>query len=114
MAIFGDDSKLYKIISKPSDKISLQSTKVQDPKHPQEKITVIDDLDGTLLTTANETIDLSITITDNPQWSSDINQISLRVNRTLGLIHQICRHISDTYTRKLLYCSIVLLAPLHM
>ena len=108
MAIFGDDSKLYKIISKPSDKISLQNTKVQDPKHPQEKITVIDDLDGTLLTTANETIDLGITITDN------INQISLRVNRTLGLIHQICRHISDTYTRKLLYCSIVLLAPLHM
>ena len=58
IAIFADASKLYKIISKPSDKISLQRdltqlsqleshlgnepqhTKVQDPKHLQEKIAV--------------------------------------------------------------------------
>ena len=58
IAIFADDSKLYKIISKTSDKISLQQedsalqlethlysnepwhTKVQDPKHLQQKIAV--------------------------------------------------------------------------
>ena len=84
IAIFADDSKLYKIISKTSDKISLQQdhsalqveshlrnepwhTKVQDPKHLQQKIAVkqrIPHIDGTRLTTAicSETIDLGITI----------------------------------------------------
>ena len=64
-------------------------------------------LDGTLITTASKTSDLGRTITDNLQWSQGINQISLRANGTLGLIHRICRDISDTYTRKLLYCSTV-------
>ena len=40
-------------------------------------------IDGTLLTTASETIDLGITITDNLQWSQPINQIFLRANHTL-------------------------------
>ena len=57
IAIFADDSKLSKIISKTSDKISLQQDdsalqleshltnepwhiKVQDPKHLQQKIAV--------------------------------------------------------------------------
>ena len=81
IAIFADDSKLYKIISKTSDKISLQQdnsalqleshlgnepwhTKVQDPKHLQQKNTVKQRreyyIDGTLVTTASETIDLGI------------------------------------------------------
>ena len=64
-------------------------------------------LDGTLLTTVSETINLGITITDNLQWSQHIKQISLKANRTLGLIRRICRDISDTNTRKLFYCSIV-------
>ena len=58
IAIFADDSKLSKIISKTSDKISLQQdnsavqleshlgnepchTKVQDPKHLQQKNTPV-------------------------------------------------------------------------
>ena len=64
-------------------------------------------LDGTLLTTVSETIDLGITITGNLQWSQHIKQISLRANRTLGHIRRLCRDISDTNTRTLLYCSIV-------
>ena len=58
-------------------------------------------LDGTLLTTASETIDLGITM-----WSENRNQISLRANRTVGLIRRICRDISNTDTSKLLDCSI--------
>ena len=75
VAIFAENSKLYKIISKPSDKIPLQQdltqlsqmeshlgnepqhTKVQDPKHLQEKIAVkqrISPRDRALLTTASE------------------------------------------------------------
>ena len=75
VAIFAENSKLYKIISKPSDKIPLQQdliqlsqmeshlgnepqhTKVQDPKHLQEKTAVkqrISPRDRTLLTTASE------------------------------------------------------------
>ena len=81
ITIFADDSKLYEIISKTSDKISLQQdnsalrlgshlgnkpwhTKVQDPKHLQQKNTVKQRreyyIDGTLVTTASETIDLGI------------------------------------------------------
>ena len=128
IAIFADDSKLYKIISKPSDKILFQQdlTQLSNWSHtwamslsiPKCKTLNISRkksqpsreylLDGTLLTTVSETIDLGITITDNLQWSQHIKQISLRANRTLGLIRRICRDISDTNTRKpVSYCSIV-------
>ena len=50
-------------------------------------------IDGTLLTTASETIDLGITITDNLQWSQLINQIFLRANHTL-INNHIANHCS--------------------
>ena len=89
-----------------------QHTKVQDPKHLQEKTAVkqrISPRDRTLLTTASEKKkDLGITITDNLQWSQhrDINQISLRANRIPDIICSPGRDISDTDIRTLLYCSI--------
>ena len=127
IAIFADDSKLYKIISKPSDMIlfhqdltqlsnwshtwamslSIPKCKTLDISRKKSPSNRVYHLDGTLLTTVSETIDVGITITDNLQWSQHIKQISLRANRTLGLIHRICRDISDTNTRKLLDCSIV-------
>ena len=120
-------STVYKIISKPSDKILFQqdlnqlsnwshtwamslsipkckTLSISRKKSPSNREYL---LDGTLLTTVSETINLGITITDNLQWSQHIKQISLKANRTLGLIRRICRDISDTNTRKLLYCSIV-------
>ena len=127
IAIFADDSKLYKIISKPSDKILFQQdlTRLSNWSHtwamslsiPKCKTLNISrkkspsnrdyHLDGTPLTTVSETILLGITITNNLQWSQHIKQISLRANRTLGLTRRVCRDISDTNTRKLFYCSIV-------
>ena len=104
IAIFADDSKLYKIISKTSDKISLQqddsalqlethlglamSLGIQKCKTlniSSKKLLSNREyrIDGTLLTTASKTIDLGITITDNLQWSELINQIFLRENHTL-------------------------------
>ena len=106
IAIFADDSKLYQIISKPSDKILFQQdlTQLSNWSHtwamslsiPKCKTLIISrkksrpsreyHLDGTLLTTVSETIDLGITITDNLQWSQHIKQISLRANRTLAVL----------------------------
>ena len=56
---------------------------------------------------SSETNEVGITITDHLQWFRHIKQISLQANRTLDLIHRICRDISNTEIRKLLYCSIV-------
>ena len=100
-AIFADDSKLYKIILKTSDKISVQQdnsalqleshlsnepwhTKVPNISSKKSLSNREYQIDGTLLTTASETIDLGITITDNLQWSELINQIFLRANHTLN------------------------------
>ena len=85
IGIFADDSELYKIILKPSDKISLQKdlTQLSNWSHTwamslstlkcktlnisRKKLLSNREyhLDGTVLTTASETINLGITTTDN-------------------------------------------------
>ena len=87
IAIFADDSKLYKIISKTSDTTSVQqdNRQLSNWSHtlemnlgiPKCKTLNISSkktlsnreyhIDGTQLTTASETTDLGITITDNLQ-----------------------------------------------
>ena len=127
VAIFADDSKLFKIIEKPSDKFLFQQDLTQlsiwsdtwemclsipkckalnisskkIPTKPEYHLNV------SPLATVSEIKDLGIAVTNTLQWSQHIKQISSKVNRTLGLIRRVCRDINDPDIKKLLYCSIV-------
>lgn len=127
VAIFADDSKLFKIIEKPSDKFSLHQDLTQlsiwsdtwkmclsIPKCKalnisRKKIPTKREyhLNGSPLATVSEIKDLGITVTNTLQWSQHIKLISSKANRTLGLIRRVCRDINDPDNKKLLYCSIV-------
>ena len=126
VAIFADDSKLFKIIEKPSDKLSLQDLtqpsiwsdtwkmclsipKCKALNISRKKIPTKREyhLNGSPLATVSEIYDLCITVTNTLQWSQHIKLISSKANRTLGLIRRVCRDINDPDIKKLLYCSIV-------
>ena len=103
VAIFADDSKLFKIIEKPSDKLSLQQDLMQlsiwsdtwkmclsIPKCKalnisRKKIPAKREyhLNGSPLATVSEIKDLGITVTNTLQWSQHIKLISSKANRTL-------------------------------
>ena len=106
VAIFADDSKLFKIIEKPSDKFSFQqdltqlsiwsdtwemclsipkckALNISRKKTPTKREY---HLNGSPLATVSEIKDLGITVTNTLQWSQHIKLISSKANRTLGLI----------------------------
>ena len=125
-AIFAEDSKLFKIIEKHSDKFSLQQDLTQLSNWsdtwemclslPKCKVLNISrkklptrrecHLDRTPLATVSEIKDLGCRHWQSPMVPTN-KQISLKANRTLSLIRRICRDITDINTKKLLYCSIV-------
>jgi hypothetical protein len=46
-------------------------------------------------------------VTDNLRWSQHIQELSLKANRTLGLVKRVCRDIKDVHIRKALYCLLI-------
>ena len=40
-------------------------------------------------------------------WAQHISEITLKANRTLGLVKRVCRDIKDVHIRKALYCSLI-------
>ena len=127
VVIFADDSELFKIIEKPSDKFSFQqdltqlsiwsdtwemclsipkckALNISRKKTPTKREY---HLNGSPLATVSEIKDLGITVTNTLQWSQHIKLISSKANRTLGLIRRVYRDINDPDIKKLLYYSIV-------
>ena len=123
IALFADDSKLFKIFEKPSDKFSLQqdltqlsiwsdtwgmslsipkckAMNISRKKIPTKREYL---LNGFPLETVSEVKDLGITVTNTLQWSQHIKLISSKANRTLSLIRRVCRDINDPLV--LLSCS---------
>ena len=126
LAIFAHDSKLFKTIKKPSDKLSLQQDimqlsicdtwemclsilKYKALNISRKKIPTKREyhLNGSPLATVSEIKNLSIIVTNTLQWSQHMKLISSKANRTLGLIGRVCRDINNPNIKKLLYCSIV-------
>ena len=51
--------------------------------------------------------DLGVLVTADLRWMQHISEITLKANRTLGLIKRVCKNIKDMHVRKTLYCSLV-------
>ena len=127
VAIFAGDSKLFKIIEKPSDKFSFQQDLMQLSiwsdtwemclSIPKCKALNISrkktptkweyHVNGSPLARDSKIKDLGITVTNTLQWSLHIKVISSKANRMLGLIRRVCRDINDPDIEKILYYSIV-------
>ena len=64
-------------------------------------------MNGDLLDRVKSVKDLGISVTDNLRWSQHIQELSLKANRTLGLVKRVCRDIKDVHIRKALYCFLI-------
>ena len=117
VAIFADDSKLFKIIEKPSDKFSFQQDltqlsiwsdtwemclsipKCKDLNVSRKKTPTKREyhLNRSPLATVSEIKDLGITVTKTLQWSQHIKLISSKANRTrLGFIRRVVK-VKNTF-----------------
>ncbi len=132
IALYADDSKLFRPIYLPNDSFSLQKdldslshwgenwamafnvSKCKVVHFSRKKLPSVHHLmsknyylSGNQLENVPNISDLGITITNNLSWSKHIEEIVSKANRTLGLVKRLCRDIKDTNTRKLLYCTVV-------
>ncbi len=130
IALYADDSKLFRSIKQQTDYTFLQSdldslyhwsqdwamsfssTKCE-VMHFSRKRKPCSHLDrtyclaGQQLRSVPSIKDLGVTIASDLSWSKHIENITCNANRTLGLVKRVCHDIDDISTRKLLYCSII-------
>lgn len=125
LALFADDSKLYKDLLNSDDYETLQrdldtlnhwymdwnmefSTSKCKVLNMYKKIVKSQwayNLNFSILDLVTQTTDLGITITNNLFWSNHIDEITNKANKKLGLIRRKSRDNIDSQTRKTLYCS---------
>ena len=128
LALFADDSKLYRTLDSPDSFTHLQQdldglqkrsldncmafnaskckslhiSKKKTPSFAQAY-----DLDGQFLDCVPFTKDLGKTVSSDLQWSKHTEEITSKANKTLGLIRRLYRDVNDVKIRKLLYCLMV-------
>ena len=128
LALFADDSKLYRSLDTPDSNIYLQQDldglrKWSSDNHMtfnaskcktlhisrKKTLSCVQtyDLGGQHLECVKHTKDLGITVSCDLQWGKHIELITSKANRTLGLIKRVCRDVDDVKIRKLLYCLMV-------
>ena len=122
LALFADDSKLYRSLDYPNSSTFLQedlnnihkwSTDMK-MEFNQNKCMTMHISRKKLLSHTRYTLDgqplkqdLGITVSSDLSWSKHIEITAAKANKTLGLIKRICRDIHDPTTRRFLYCSLV-------
>ena len=130
LALFADDSKLYRPLGSVSSSALLQSdldglhswssdhrmtfntTKCKvlrmSKRRSCRKPLNTYYLGEEILSHSPETSDLGISVSGNCTWTSHIEQMCSKANRVLGLVKRPCgRDIRDVQTRKLLYTALV-------
>ena len=130
LALFADDSKLYRPIDSVSSPALLQSdldglhswssdhrmtfntTKCKvlrmSKRRSCRKSLNTYHLGEEVLSHSPETSDLGVSVSGNCAWNCHIEQICAKANRVLGLVKRLCgRDIRDVQTRKLLYTALV-------
>ena len=128
LALFADDSKLYRFLDLPNASTSLQhdldslqtwsldmkmefdTTKCKVMHFSKKKLKTDPtsyNLAGQQLEQVTHISDLGIVVSSDLTWFKHIENIAAKANKTLGLIKRISRGITDFATRKLLYCTLV-------
>ena len=127
LALFADDSKLFRSLDVSSCIISLQQDlnslqkwnidmkmqfntkkcKVMHVSRKKLKTQTSYYLAGQQLEQVTHVTDLGVTVSNDLSWSKHIEITAAKANKTLGLIKRICRDITDPATRRLLYCTLV-------
>ena len=127
LALFADDSKLFRSLDVPSCIISLQQDlnslqkwsidmkmqfntkkcKVMHVSRKKLKTQTSYYLAGQQLEQVTYFTNLGVTVSNDLSRSKHIEITVAKANKTLGLIKRICRDITDPATRQLLYCTLV-------
>ena len=118
IALFADDSKLYRTIDSPNTSSLLQQDldclhkwcldwtmsfnvskcKVMhiSKKNSRENIGRLYHLGGQPLECVPHTIDLGIMVTNNLWWTRHIEIMPTKANKTLGLLKRVCKDLTDS------------------
>ncbi len=127
IALFADDSKLYRPIDLPDSTYYLQNdldnlhkwsldwamkfneSKCQVLRALRKKVKTVAqyNLDGQLLECVLYVKDLGVTVCSDVSWTRHIEETLAKANRTLGLVKQICKDMHDQVVRKVLFCTLV-------
>ena len=128
IALFADDTKLYKSIDFPGAKNDLQAdlnnlhkwsldwgmefnkSKCQVLHVSKRKYSQTFpqyELDGHPLECLPQVKDLGVIVSSDLTWSKHIEAIVAKANKTLGLIKRLLKDTSDLKVRKILYCTLV-------
>ena len=127
IALFADDSKLYKPINLPDSTLHLQNdlnnlhkwsldwamkfnkSKCQALRVSRKKTKIVSQyyLDGQPLECVPYVKDLGVTVCCDMSWSRHIKETVAKANRTLGLVKRTCKDTHDQRVRKLLFCALV-------
>ena len=127
LALFADDSKLYRTLSSPTSSASLQhdlsnithwttnnqmelnavkckAMHISRKRTPTQTKYVINE---NIVEQVTIIKDLGVLIANNLCWSKHIESIVSSANKTLGLVKRICKEVKSTNMRKTLYCALV-------
>ncbi len=127
LALFADDSKLYRSLDLPNASKSLQhdldslqkwsvdmkmvfnTTKCKVMHFSKKKLKTQTSykLNGQQLEQVTHISDLGITVSSDLSWFKHIENIAAKANKTLGRIKRISKGITDFFTRILLFCTLV-------
>jgi hypothetical protein len=122
IALYADDSKLFKVIKSQDDRHGLQADlqrvslwadewkmvfnvdKCKTLSISRKKLTadVTYTMKGTVLDNVKTVKDLGITVSDDLNWRLHISNITSKANKVLGLIKRVCKDLKDPDSRKTL------------
>jgi hypothetical protein len=127
LALFADDSKLYRTLEHPTSSSLLQvdlnnvqrwSIDMKMEFNPNKckamhisrkkklENETLYNLNGQPIEKVMHIRDLGVTVSSDLSWSRHIEVTASKANKTLGL-KRICRNMRDYATRRLLYCTLV-------
>ena len=127
IALYADDSKMYRVINTQEDLSNFQSdidkisewckmnkmitnTKKCKIMHiTRKKSPLVGEyfIEGQPLESVNVHKDLGLFTASDLSWNQHIDKITAKANRVLGLVKRTCGDLKDIDTKKTLYCGLV-------
>ena len=127
IALYADDSKLYRIINTPEDmssfqgdldkisdwckenKMKINTRKCKIMRITRKRSPLVRDyhINGQSLESVHIYKDLGLLTSSSLSWNSHIDSITAKANKILGLVKRSCMDIKDVTTLRTLYCSLI-------